>query len=42
MNETRPYVDWKLMNDFMIDVFVKYGESRVMAAIALNRSIWTA
>ncbi|MBR1919013.1 MAG: Ldh family oxidoreductase [Spirochaetales bacterium] len=26
--ETRPYVPWKLVNDFMVDVFVKYGVPR--------------
>ena len=36
MNETRPYVDWKLMNDFMIDVFVKYGVPREDAAICAD------
>lgn len=25
MKETRPYVDWKLMGDFMTAVFVKLG-----------------
>ena len=23
--ETRPYVQWELMNDFMVDVFKAYG-----------------
>ena len=23
--ETRPYVQWQLMNDFMVDVFKCYG-----------------
>lgn len=36
MNETRPYVDWKLMNDFMIDVFEKYGVPREDAAICAD------
>ena len=34
--ETRPYVDWKLMNDFMIDVFEKYGVPREDAAICAD------
>lgn len=25
MEETRPYVSWELVHDFMVDVFVKYG-----------------
>ena len=25
MTETRPYVQWSLINDFMVDVFKKYG-----------------
>ena len=36
MKETRPYVDWKLMNDFMIDVFEKYGVPREDAAICAD------
>lgn len=36
MQETRPYVDWKLMNDFMIDVFEKYGVPREDAAICAD------
>lgn len=34
--ETRPYVDWKLMNDFMVDVFEKYGVPREDAAICAD------
>ncbi len=34
--ETRPFVDWKLMNDFMIDVFEKYGVPREDAAICAD------
>ena len=34
--ETRPYVDWKLMNDFMIDVFVGYGVPREDAEICAD------
>ncbi|MCR4632678.1 MAG: Ldh family oxidoreductase [Erysipelotrichaceae bacterium] len=34
--ETRPYVDWKLMNDFMIDVFKAYGVSQEDAAICAD------
>ncbi|MCQ2501601.1 MAG: Ldh family oxidoreductase [Lachnospiraceae bacterium] len=36
MAETRPYVDWKLINDFMIDVFEKYGVPREDAAICAD------
>ena len=36
MAETRPYVDWKLMNDFMVDVFVKYGVPEEDAAICAD------
>ena len=36
MTETRPYVDWKLMNDFMIDVFVKYGVPKEDAALCAD------
>ena len=25
MEETRPFVSWDLVHDFMVDVFVKYG-----------------
>ncbi len=34
--ETRPYVDWDLMNNFMIDVFEKYGVPREDAAICAD------
>ncbi|MCF0238057.1 MAG: Ldh family oxidoreductase, partial [Sphaerochaetaceae bacterium] len=34
--ETRPYVDWKLINDFMIDVFVKYGVPKEDAVICAD------
>ncbi len=34
--ETRPYVDWKLMNDFMVDVFVKYGVPKEDAMICTD------
>jgi len=34
--ETRPFVDWKLMNDFMVDVFEKYGVPREDAAICAD------
>ena len=36
MTETRPYVDWKLMNDFMVDVFEKYGVPREDGAICAD------
>ena len=36
MTETRPYVDWKLMNDFMVDVFKKYGVPEEDAAICAD------
>lgn len=40
MVETRPYVEWKLMNDFMVDVFVKYGvpeaDARICADVLLE------
>ena len=35
-NETRPYVPWKLMNDFLIDAFVGYGVPREDAAICAD------
>ncbi len=31
--ETRPYVPWELMNDFMIDVFKKYGVPEELSLI---------
>ncbi len=34
--ETRPYVDWKLINDFMIDVFKAYGVPAEDAAICAD------
>ena len=34
--ETRPYVSWELMNDFMIDVFEAYGVPREEAAICAD------
>ena len=34
--DTRPYVPWKLMNDFMIDVFAAYGVPRDEAAICAD------
>lgn len=34
--ETRPYVDWELMNAFMIDAFVGYGVPREDAAICAD------
>ena len=36
MEETRPYLDWKLVNDFMIDVFVKYGVPKEDAEICAD------
>jgi len=36
ITEDRPYVDWKLMNDFMIDAFVGYGVPREDAAIVAD------
>ena len=36
MEETRPYLDWKLVNDFMIDVFVAYGVPREDATICAD------
>ena len=36
MTETRPYVDWDLMNNFMIDVFEKYGVPREDAKICAD------
>ncbi len=41
MKETRPYVDWDLMNSFMVDVFEKYGvphEDAVICADVLLES----
>ena len=34
--ETRPYVSWQLMNDFMIDVFKAYGVPEADAAICAD------
>ncbi len=34
--ETRPYVDWKLMNDFLTDAFAGYGVPREDAAICAD------
>ena len=34
--ETRPYVPWKMVNDFMVDVFVKYGVPRHDAQICTD------
>ncbi|MCQ2530233.1 MAG: Ldh family oxidoreductase [Lachnospiraceae bacterium] len=34
--ETRPYVSWELMNNFMIDVFVKYGVPEADAKICAD------
>ena len=38
--ETRPYVPWKLMNDFMIDVFKAYGvpeeDAKICADVLLE------
>lgn len=34
--ETRPFVPWKLMNDFMVDVFEKYGVPRADAEICAD------
>lgn len=36
VKETRPYLDWKLANDFMVDVFVKYGVPREDAKICVD------
>lgn len=36
MAETRPYIDWKLVNDFMVDVFEKYGVPREDAIICAD------
>ena len=34
--ETRPYVSWQMMNDFMIDVFKKYGVPEKDAAVCAD------
>ena len=34
--ETRPYVPWKMVNDFMVDVFEKYGVPREDAKICAD------
>ncbi len=34
--ETRPFVPWKLMNDFMIDVFKAYGVPEADAAVCAD------
>ena len=36
MEETRPYLDWQLVNDFMVDVFVEYGVPREDAVICAD------
>ena len=36
MEETRPYLDWELVNNFMIDVFVEYGVPREDAVICAD------
>ena len=36
MQETRPYVSWELMNDFLIDAFEGYGVPREDAAICAD------
>lgn len=36
MNETRPFVPWDMMNDFMIDVFMKYGVPKEDAEICAD------
>ena len=36
LKDDRPHVDWKLMNDFMIDVFTAYGVPRDEAAICAD------
>ena len=36
LKDDRPHVDWKLMNDFMIDVFAAYGVPRDEAAICAD------
>ena len=36
MEETRPFLDWKLVHDFMVDVFVKYGVPREDAEICTD------
>ena len=36
MTETRPFVPWDMMNDFMIDVFEAYGVPREDAAICAD------
>lgn len=36
MAEERPYVDWKLMDSFMTDVFVKYGVPKEDAKICTD------
>ena len=40
MTETRPYVQWSLINDFMVDVFKKYGvpeaDARICADVLLE------
>ena len=35
-NETRPYVPWQLMNDFMVDVFKAYGVPQEDAEICAD------
>ena len=36
LHDDRPHVDWKQMNDFMIDVFAAYGVPRDEAAICAD------
>ena len=36
MNETRPFVPWDVMNNFMVDVFTAYGVTKEDAAICAD------
>ncbi len=36
MMETRPYVSWKLMNDFLTDAFIGYGVPKEDAAVCAD------
>ena len=36
MQETRPYLPWQLVNDFMIDVFKAYGLPEADARICAD------
>ena len=42
MEETRPFVSWDLVHDFMVDVFVKYGVPEEDARICTDGPVFEA